>query len=209
MRSKRKKHGAERLEACSAFLTDLASAGNYAALFGNGNPVRIEIGCGKGDFIVGTAANEPQVNFLAVERVHDVLMMAAEKVRDADLQNVRLCLADVKELQLPAGSVDRLYLNFSDPWPKNRHAKRRLTARSFLQQYEKFLRPGGQLCFKTDNAPLFEFTLEELQAAGWTVDSQTDDLHASPENEGNVETEYERRFSALGFPIHRVVAHKN
>ena len=209
MRSKRKKHGAERLEACSAFLTDPASAGNYAALFGNGNPVRVEIGCGKGDFIVGTAANEPQVNCLAVERVHDVLMMAAEKVRDADLTNVRLCLADVKELQLPAGSVDRLYLNFSDPWPKNRHAKRRLTARSFLQQYEKFLRPGGQLCFKTDNAPLFEFTLEELQAAGWTVDSQTDDLHASPENEGNVQTEYERRFSALGFPIHRVVAHKN
>ena len=209
MRSKRKKHGAERLEACSAFLTDPASAGNYAALFGNGNPVRVEIGCGKGDFIVGTAANEPQVNFLAVERVHDVLMMAAEKVRDADLTNVRLCLADVKDLQLPAGSVDRLYLNFSDPWPKNRHAKRRLTARSFLQQYEKFLRPGGQLCFKTDNAPLFEFTLEELQAAGWTVDSKTDDLHASPENEGNVETEYERRFSALGFPIHRVVAHKH
>ena len=187
MRSKRKKHGAERLEACAAFLTDPASAGDYTALFGNDRPVRVEIGCGKGDFIVGTAANEPQVNFLAVERVHDVLMMAAEKVRDADLEN----------------------LNFSDPWPKNRHAKRRLTARSFLQVYEKFLRPGGQLCFKTDNAPLFAFTLEELQAAGWTVDSLTDDLHASPENEGNVQTEYERRFSALGFPIHRVVAHKN
>ena len=208
MRVKKKKHGAERLEACGRIvIKDLRSEGNTPeALFGNSNPIRIEIGCGKGDFIVGTAAKEPDVNFLAVEKVSDVLMLAAEKVKKSELINVRVCCVDAKELSeiFPEGSIDRIYLNFSDPWPKARHEKRRLTYKSFLEIYKKILKPDGAIYFKTDNRGLFDFSLESFKEFGIRMEKLTYDLHNSEYMEGNVMTEYEKRFSSMGVPINRV-----
>ncbi len=208
MRVHKKKHGAERLEACgNIVIKDLREEGNTSqALFGNDKPIRIEIGCGKGDFIVGTAAKEPDVNFLAVEKVSDVLVIAAEKVRESGLGNVRVCCVDAKELSeiFPKGSIDRIYLNFSDPWPKARHEKRRLTYRTFLEIYKQILREDGAIYFKTDNRGLFDFSLEEFKNFGMRMEKLTFDLHKSEYMEGNVMTEYEKRFSSMGVPINRV-----
>ena len=208
MRVHKKKHGAERLEACgNIVIKDLKAEGNTSqALFGNDNPIRIEIGCGKGDFIVGTAAKEPDVNFLAVEKVSDVLVIAAEKVKSSGLSNVRVCCVDAKELEeiFPGGSIDRIYLNFSDPWPKARHEKRRLTYRTFLAIYKKILKKDGAIHFKTDNRGLFDFSLEEFKEFGMRMEKLTFDLHNSEYMEGNVMTEYEKRFSSMGVPINRV-----
>lgn len=208
MRVHKKKHGAERLEACgSIVINDLKAEGNTAhELFGNNNPIRIEIGCGKGDFIVGTAAKEPEVNFLAVEKVSDVLVTAAEKVKNSGLANVRVCCVDAKDLAeiFPEGSIDRIYLNFSDPWPKSRHEKRRLTYKSFLVIYKKILKKDGSIHFKTDNRGLFDFSLEEFKEFGMRMEKLTFDLHNSEYMEGNVMTEYEKRFSSMGVPINRV-----
>lgn len=210
MRIKKKKHGAERLEACgNIVIKDLRAEGKTSqALFGNDNPLRIEIGCGKGDFIVGTAAKEPNVNFLALERVSDVLMLAAEKVKKSELKNIRVCCVDAKELAeiFDEGSIDRIYLNFSDPWPKSRHEKRRLTYRSFLEIYKRILKPDGAVYFKTDNRGLFDFSLEEFREFGMKLEKLTYDLHNSEYMDGNVMTEYEKRFSAMGVPINRVEA---
>jgi len=197
MRVHKKKHGAERLEACgNIVIKDLRAEGNTSqALFGNDNPIRIEIGCGKGDFIVGTAAKEPDVNFLAVE-----------KVKNSGLNNVRVCCVDAKELEeiFPEGSIDRIYLNFSDPWPKARHEKRRLTYRTFLAIYKKILKRDSAIHFKTDNRGLFDFSLEEFKEFGMRMEKLTFDLHNSVYMDGNVMTEYEKRFSSMGVPINRV-----
>ena len=213
MRVHKKKHGAERLEACgNIVIKDLKAEGNTAQkLFGNDNPIRIEIGCGKGDFIVGTAAKEPDINFLAVEKVSDVLVIAAEKVKNSGLSNVRVCCVDAKELEeiFPEGSIDRIYLNFSDPWPKARHEKRRLTYRTFLAIYKKILKKDGAIHFKTDNRGLFDFSLEEFKEFGMRMEKLTFDLHNSEYMEGNVMTEYEKRFSSMGVPINRVECYFN
>lgn len=211
MRVKKKKYGAQRLEACgNIVIKNLKEAGNTSEkLFGNNNPLRIEIGCGKGDFITGTAKKEPDVNFLAVERVSDVLVTAAEKVKNSELKNVRVCCIDAKELAeiFEEGSIDRIYLNFSDPWPKSRHEKRRLTYRSFLEIYKKILKPGSAVYFKTDNRGLFDFSVEEFKEFGLKLDKLTYDLHNSEYFESNVMTEYEKRFSSMGVPINRVEAY--
>jgi tRNA (guanine-N7-)-methyltransferase len=208
MRVHKKKHGAERLLACgNIVIKDLRAEGNSSqALFGNDKPLRIEIGCGKGDFIVGTAAKEPDVNFLAVEKVSDVLVIAAEKVKASGLDNVRVCCIDAKELTeiFEPHSIDRIYLNFSDPWPKARHEKRRLTYRSFLEIYKQILKEDGAIHFKTDNRGLFDFSLEEFKEFGIRMEKLTFDLHNSEYMEGNVMTEYEKRFSSMGVPINRV-----
>lgn len=208
MRVHKKKHGAERLEACgNIVIGDLRKDGNSSEeLFGNGNPIRIEIGCGKGDFIVGTAAKEPDVNFLAVEKVSDVLVTAAEKIKNSGVTNVRVCCVDAKELAeiFPEKSIDRIYLNFSDPWPKSRHEKRRLTYRTFLEIYKRILKDGGGIFFKTDNRGLFDFSLEEFKNFGMRTEKLTYDLHNSEYMDGNVMTEYEKRFSSMGVPINRV-----
>lgn len=210
MRPHKKKNCAQRFEACGDIvIKDLKETGNCSEeLFGNSKPLRIEIGCGKGDFIVGTAKNEPDVNFLAVEKVGDVLVMAAEKVKNAELTNVRVCCIDATELSeiFSEGSIDRIYLNFSDPWPKARHAKRRLTYKTFLEIYKKILKPDGAIFFKTDNRPLFDFSLEEMKEFGMRLEKVTYDLHNSEYMEGNVMTEYERRFSGMGVSINRVEA---
>lgn len=212
MRVKRKKHGSERLEACRELLiSDIKSEKrDPKSFFSNENPVRIEIGCGKGDFVVGMAEKFPNVNFIAVEKISDVLVIAAEKVKASGLENIRLCCCDAKNLNegLNEGSVDTIYLNFSDPWPKSKHYKRRLTYREFLEGYKKLLKPFGEICFKTDNRGLFDFSLPEFEESGFELSQLTYDLHSSEYANGNVMTEYERRFSSLGTPINRVVAAK-
>lgn len=209
MRMRRKKHGAERLAAQAEYLLEKPETpiSSPEPVFGRGGEMRLEIGCGKGGFACGMAAAYPDVNFIAMEKVPDVMVIAVEtaEARQAERtqDNLRFFIGDAHDLPawFAPESLDAIYLNFSDPWPKARHAKRRLTHRALIEMYLKLLRDGGQLHFKTDNRPLFDFTLEELSALGLTPDDVTYDLHHSPYNEGNIRTEYEDNFSAKGFSI--------
>ena len=183
--------------------------GEWKNEFSNDNPVHMEIGCGKGGFIAGMAEMNPDVNYVAVERVTSVLVIAMERVFEKGLSNVRFISADAQRLAdcFAQNEVERLYLNFSDPWPKKKRAKRRLTHKNFLDVYKKFLVPGGAVCFKTDNSRLFEFSLNSFADEGFKLKNITFDLHKS-EFEGNVMTEYEERFSSAGMPIYRVEAYR-
>lgn len=209
MRMRKKKHGAERIEACAELLIRDVSAlkGGFDGLFDENRPMHMEIGCGKGNFAVGMAKKYPQYNFIAMERVADVCCVALEKAMatkgERSVDNLRFLIGDARTLQenVPPHSVDCIYLNFSDPWPKAGHAKRRLTHRSFLSIYQELLREGGLLRFKTDNVGLFDFSLEEFSSFGAKILWQTRDLHASEKNEDNVMTEYEKNFSDRGTPI--------
>lgn len=205
---RKKKHGSQRLQACEEYLLQ-GEIRDMNAVFGNGNPVHLEIGCGKGDFICGMAASNPDVNFVAIERIPDVLMLAAEKVKANGLKNVRLAAFNAALLpeRIAMHSISRIYLNFSDPWPKKGHAKRRLTHRNFLDLYKQILTPGGSLFLKTDDLSLFEFSISELTEAGFDVRDVTYDLHAGPYAEGNVMTEYERNFVSQGKKINSLRAY--
>lgn len=214
MRMRKKKHGAERIEACSDLLiqnTTILSE-NIPEIFKNDNslkmPLYLEIGCGKGDFVCGMAEREPDANFIALERIADVAMLAMEKCKAHELENVRFIIGNVAKLwdMFPDGLIDRIYLNFSDPWPKAGHAKRRLTHRDFLAQYKRILKPDGAIFFKTDNRGLFDFSLDEFRESGFRLENLTYDLHNSEFNADNIQTEYERNFSAKGFSINRVEA---
>ena len=214
MRARKKKHGAERIAACADILiTDTASLKkDPSSFFGEVRPLHLEIGCGKGSFACGMAAKRHDINLIAMERVPDVACIALEKAKacaDTRPDNLRFLIGNAENLTewLPPHSVACLYLNFSDPWHKARHAKRRLTHRDFLARYREVLIPGGVLRFKTDNVNLFDFSLEEFAAMGLTVTDVTRDLHGSPQNEGNVMTEYEKNFSEKGFPIHAATVH--
>ena len=206
MRVRKKKNGAARIEACAEYLVR-EPIKNVSEYFGNDKPLWVEVGCGKGNFACGMAAAHPEVNFLAVEKVADVTCVALEKAKASadtrECDNLRFHIGDANTLceLLPEHSVDVLYLNFSDPWPKKGHAKRRLTYRSFLEIYRKVLKVGGILKLKTDNVGLFDFSLEEFEAAGLEILMVTRDLHNSDYAEGNVMTEYEKNFSEKGMPI--------
>ena len=209
MRARKKKHGAERIAACSEILIESPAvpAVDPQSYFNVSRPVHLEIGCGKGDFAVGMSAKNPDVNFIAMERVSDVACLALEKAmnaKDTRPDNLRFLIGDAKNLTewFPAGSVDCLHLNFSDPWPKKGYAKCRLTHRGFLELYRTVLKSGGMLKLKTDNEGLFDFSLEEFAACGLTVEWQTRDLHRSEKAEDNVMTEYERNFSQRGQVIY-------
>ena len=209
MRMRKKKHGAERIEACAELrIADAAAMQNgFDDIFGNTNPVHMEIGCGKGNFACGMAKKNPDVNFVAVERVADVCCIALEKAKAAkderESDNLRFLIGDAKTLaeNVKPHSLDCIYLNFSDPWPKKGHAKRRLTHRGFLEIYRGLLKEGGILKLKTDNVGLFDFSLEEFEALGMDIIWQTRDLHSSEKNADNVMTEYEKNFSEKGFDI--------
>ncbi len=172
------------------------------------SPLRLEIGCGKGAFISGLSKRYPHDRLLAIELVPDVLLMAMEKCNNENCENVKFyrCDATIVDTVLPRSSVDILYLNFSDPWPKARTAKRRLTATPFLEKYKKILKPGGKIFFKTDNLPLFEFSLEQFKESGLQIDKVCYDLHNSELMENNIETEYEKNFSEKGFTINYLEA---
>lgn len=182
--------------------------GRWQDIFARGErPLWVELGTGKGQFIAGLAAQHEDVNIIGIELQRGVLYYAGQKVAAAELANVRLVEGDISELLdvFAPGEVDRFYLNFCDPWPKARHAKRRLTHRGFLEKYAMLLAPQGEIHFKTDNHDLFYFSIEEFQALGWTLRDVTDDLHQN-EPADNVRTEYEQKFSAKGQPIYRLVA---
>ena len=209
MRMRRKKHGAERIAACAEILIagPMSADVDPVDYFEANAPVHLEIGCGKGDFAVGMAAKNPDCNFIAMERVPDVACLALEKAmrcKDTRPDNLRFVIGDAQNLGdwIKPHSIDCIYLNFSDPWPKKGYAKRRLTHRGFLELYRGLLREGGMLKLKTDNEGLFSFSLEEFEAAGLTVEWKTSDLHASEKAGDNVMTEYEFRFSEMGQVIY-------
>ncbi len=183
--------------------------GNWNSVFPNDNPIHIEIGMGKGQFLIRLARQNPNINYIGVERYESVLIRAVQKMENEPLQNIRFICMDaalLSEVFAPE-EVFRIYLNFSDPWPKDRHAKRRLTSGNFLNLYQKILSPSGRIEFKTDNRNLFDFSLEEVKASGLKLCSFTYDLHNDDSmNAGNVMTEYEEKFSALGNPICKLIA---
>lgn len=177
-------------------------------VFGNDNKIHIEIGMGKGRFLMDMAALHPDTNYVGIEKYSSVLIRAIQKQEQLLLPNVIFIRMDAENIcdVFAPSEVDRIYLNFSDPWPKDRHAKRRLPSREFLKRYDKILVPDGVVEFKTDNKDLFDFALEEVEPAGWTLDAVTRDLHNDPVmNEGNVMTEYEERFSSMGNPIYKYI----
>ncbi|MBR6727042.1 MAG: tRNA (guanosine(46)-N7)-methyltransferase TrmB [Clostridia bacterium] len=215
MRARKKKHGAERIAACAHLLIEdptVLKDDPRVPFADKEKPLHLEIGCGKGNFACGMAEKYPDVNFIAMECVADVACIALEKAdacKDTRPDNLRFLIGNAENLTewFPAHSVDCLYLNFSDPWPKARHAKRRLTYRAFLERYKTVLKKGGILRFKTDNVGLFDFSLEEFAAMGLEMTDLTRDLHNSPQNEGNVMTEYEKAWSEKGYTIHAVTVH--
>lgn len=168
----------------------------------------IELGCGKGRFTVETAELNPQALLVAIEKVADAMIIGMERAYDRGIENVRFIDTDV--LALPVifaqGEVDRIYLNFSDPWPKNRDAKHRLTSPDFLELYESVLKPEGEIHFKTDNKPLFEYSVETFEKEGWTLSEVTRNLHEH--GVVGVMTDYEAKFYEQGVAINRLVAKK-
>ena len=213
MRMRKKKHGEERIQACAELLIEdptILKKDPQAAFTDKSRKLCLEIGCGKGNFAVGTAAKDQDCNFIAMERARDVCCLALEKAmacKETRPDNLRFIIGDADNLEewFPESCLDVLYLNFSDPWPKAGHAKRRLTHRNYLAKYKKLLKDGGLLIFKTDNVGLFDFSLEEFAEFGLTVDWMTRDLHNSERSEGNVMTEYEKNFSEKGFAINSAI----
>lgn len=182
--------------------------GRWSELFGNDHPLQIEIGMGKGRFIMDLARMHPEINYVGIEKYSSVLLRGIQKMETDPLPNLYFIRMEAEEIADVFGreEVERIYLNFSDPWPKDRHAKRRLPSREFLKRYDEILVRDGVIEFKTDNEDLFRFALEEIAPAGWRLLQMTEDLHHDEKMlAGNVMTEYEEKFSALGNPIYKYV----
>lgn len=211
MRMRPKKNRVPRMEKVDFLFAERAENGetDIKESFGNENGLYLEIGCGKGAFINGLAEKEKGNNLLAVELVRDVLMMAMEKTLREGHTDIRFINADAGciDALVPPGSVKKLFLNFSDPWPKKRNAKRRLTSPLFLEKYKKILAADGKIFFKTDNKALFDYSLDSFSRGGYALTDVCFDLHSDPLlSEKNIETEYEKNFSAKGFLINSLIA---
>lgn len=185
--------------------------GHWNEVFGNTHPIRVEIGMGKGQFLMQMAQEHPDINYIGIERYSSVLLRALERMdaMEEPPANIRFVCMDAAEIEevFEKGEVDRIYLNFSDPWPKARHAKRRLTSTAYWERYDNILKRDGVVEFKTDNKDLFEFSLEQVREAGWELKAHTFDLHHDPEmSRGNIMTEYEEKFSSRGNPICKLTA---
>ena len=180
--------------------------GKWHELFGNDNPIHIEIGMGKGQFLLTLARENPDINYIGIERVNTVLYKAEKKQQELDLKNLVLIAFNAEMISgiFEKDEVDRIYLNFSDPWPKDRHALRRLTSPKYLKMYDQFLKKEGFIAFKTDNRGLFDYSIEAAAEAGWKTRDITYDLHNSEYAVGNIMTEYEEKFSGEGVPINRM-----
>lgn len=209
MRLRNIKGAREAIEASPYVILDPENyKGRWHEVFGNDHPLRLEVGMGKGQFIMEQARRHPEVNFIGIEMYSSVLIRALQKMEEEELPNLKFLRIDARTLPecFAQGEVDRIYLNFSDPWPKDRHAKRRLTSRQFLARYDQVLKSDGIIEFKTDNRPLFDFSLEEAKEANWHIDLCTYDLHHEEDlMQDNIMTEYEARFSAQGNPIHKMI----
>ncbi len=220
MRMRKKKHLEERLGKCNNVITLFSDDSNALtaiekkeyidteALFGNSNPVVLEIGCGKGKFACELAKREPNINVLALEKCANVLVMAGEAAMKDNISNLKFlrCGAEYLEKYIKPQSVERIYLNFSCPYPKNRYANHRLTNARFLKSYAVVLKEGAEIHQKTDNMHFFEYSIEQLTGYGFSLKNISLDLHNS-DFEGNIETEYENRFASLGMPIYRLEAY--
>ena len=210
MRLKNVKGSREKIAANEYSLKDVNQyKGHWAELFDDSKPIQIEIGMGKGKFLMELARLHPEIHYIGIEKYSSVLVRAVEKMEQDPLPNIHFIRMDAENIVdvFEKGEVDKIYLNFSDPWPKERHAKRRLTSAQFLARYAQILKEGGIIEFKTDNRPLFDFSVESVQEAGWVTDLCTYDLHHSEYLEGNVMTEYEEKFVAKGNPICKLVFH--
>lgn len=210
MRMRKRHNLAPRMEKCAALMIDdcTAQRGHWRDAFPGHEAVYLELGCGKGRFTADTAQALSGVLLLALERVPDAMIIAMERVRERELENVRFLDADAAGLaeMFAPGEVDRIYINFCDPWPKSRDAKLRLTAPAFLRMYADILAPGGEIHFKTDNTPLFDWSIDRLREEGWALKELTHDLHEK--GTVGVMTDYEAKFCAEGMKINRVVAIK-
>ncbi len=224
MRQRNIKNLQEKLDMNSSFLIENPKElkGRWHAVFGNDNPICLEIGCGKGRFITSRAMDHPEQNYIAIEGQSNVVLRALQKAEENSIANLRIFITYVSDLKeyFDAGELSTVYLNFSDPWPKARHAKRRLTYRDRLKNYKEVLSPGGFIEFKTDNDGLFDFTLGEIEAVGYRVVEMTRDLHGEMSDEMFIElsgdmsafaadaaaylTEYEEKFMVLGKNINYV-----
>lgn len=210
MRMRKKKNVQQRIEKCEGYFVQAPEEyrGKWNEVFGNDNPIHIEVGCGKGNFISGMAKLHPDINYIAVEVCIDVMVIAIEKANEKALPNVKFINVDARLLadSFADGECGRIYLNFSDPWPKSGHYKRRLTYKDFLEIYRRILTDDGEIHFKTDNMHLFEFSICSFAQNNFKLKNLSLDLHNS-NFEGNVMTEYEQRFSELGQPIYRLEAY--
>lgn len=184
--------------------------GKWPDYFHNNNPIHLEIGSGKGKFITTLAMQNPDINYIAMEKFATVLLKLIKKIPEEGLTNLSIMNTDAELIQqyFEQGELDRIYLNFSDPWPRKRHAKRRLTNIRFLEIFKVLLKSNGTICFKTDNQDLFDYSLEQFELAGYLLEDITYDLHRSPLSEGNVTTEYEEKFISQGLPIYGLTAYK-
>lgn len=185
--------------------------GKWAEYFQNEHPIHIEIGSGKGKFITTLASQKSDINFISIEKFATVLLKLVKKIPEEGLPNLAILNTDAENLAqyFEQGEISRIYLNFSDPWPKKRHAGRRLTHVRFLEAFKALLKEDGVISFKTDNQALFDFSIEQFELAGYLLQDITYDLHKSPLAEENVTTEYEERFLNQGMPIYALTAYKN
>ena len=210
MRMRKKKNLHPRMDACGdCWIRDPEQLrGHWRELYPQAKSLEVELGCGKGRFTAGTAKAQPDTLLIAVEKVPDAMVVAMERVTAEGLQNVFFLDADAALLPMlfAAGEVDRLYINFCDPWPKSNQKKRRLTHGNFLKKYRQVLKEGGQIHFKTDNLPLFQWSIEQMEREGWALSEVTNDLHA--DGGDFFMTDYEAKFTAEGLKINRLVATK-
>ena len=223
MRMRKKRTFDARMEACGDLLLAKGANGilnmkeaaeNYRALinipaaFGNDNPVALEIGCGKGGFVIALAKTTPDVNYLALEKMSNVILTPMEEVKKQGVENVRFLniRAECLPCYIPENSLDVIYLNFSTPLPKLGYATQRLTHRNFLEVYKKLLKKGGKIIQKTDDRDFFDFSLEEYKACGFALEEVSYNLHENGNPQWNIVTEYEQKWVERGLPIHRAVA---
>ncbi len=204
MRLRNVKGASEKIDASKYVIKDYENyRGNYKSVFNNDNKICIEIGMGKGDFIKGMAMKYPDVNFIGIEKYDSVMVRAVEKLENTDIPNLRLIKMDAESIgNVFDKEIDTIYLNFSDPWPKDRHEKRRLTSSNFLKKYDNLFVGTKHIVFKTDNRKLFEYSVRSFTSYGYSINNISLDLHN--DDIPNIETEYEKRFSSLGYPIYMI-----
>ena len=208
MRLRNVKGAKDIIENCDYIVTDYKGLkGNYKKIFGNNNPIHIEIGMGKGNFIIGMAQKYPDINFIGIEKYDSVIVRAIEKL-DVDIPNLKLIRMDALEIEEVFNKeIDTIYLNFSDPWPKNRHEHRRLTSEAFLKRYDNVFKKDKKIIMKTDNRKLFEYSIISLTNYGYKIKEISLDMY-SDDIKNNVQTEYEKKFHDKGMPIYKIEVYK-
>ena len=205
MRLKYVKGATEKIEKSPYLILNPSDfKGKYNELFNNNNPIYIEIGMGKGTFIYENALKYPYINFIGIEKYDSVMVRAIEKVENEEIKNLKFIRIDARKIEVIFNKeIDRIYLNFSDPWPKSRHEKRRLSSSNFLEKYDNIFKKEKRIIMKTDNRKLFEFSVISFTNYGYKINDISLDLH-NDDIKNNIETEYEKKFSSMGYPIYKI-----